>query len=145
MVEGRTITAGVMLAIFLIMVGMALTYPGEARVLPLVIGIPGTILSAIQFVVELRSKGDKEFTPADRKAELRMFVWFLFFVIGIILFGFPYAGPLMVTIYLHFSWHEKWYVTLGSAFFSWAVLYGVFEHVLGLPLFEGLVVQYFSG
>lgn len=70
--------------------------------LPLVIGIPGTILSAIQFVVELRSKGDKEFTPADRKAELRMFVWFLFFVIGIILFGFPYAGPLMVTIYLHF-------------------------------------------
>ncbi len=145
MVEGRTVTAGVMLAIFVIMVGLALTYPGEARLLPLVIGIPGTILSAIQFVIELRTKSEGKDTSEDPKAELRMFGWFIAFVIGIILFGFPYAGPAMVAAYLHFSWREKWYVTLSSAFFAWAVLYGVFEHVLGLPLFEGLVVEYFLG
>jgi hypothetical protein len=145
MVEGRTVTAGVMFAVFATMVGLSLTYPPDARLLPLVIGIPGTLLSAAQFVIELRTKPDRQTTPAERTAELRMFGWFLFFVIGIILFGFPYAGPLMVALYLHLSWREKWYVTLGSAVFAWAVLYGVFEEVLGLPLFEGLVVQYFNG
>ena len=145
MVEGRTLTAGIMLAILATMVGLAFTYSPEARFLPLVIGIPGLVLSLIQFVVELRTNGDKQFTPAGRIAEFRMIGWFIFVVVGIILFGFPYAGPLLVAIYLHFSWHERWYVTLGSAFFAWAVLYGVFEYVLGLPLFEGLAVRWLFG
>jgi hypothetical protein len=145
MVEGRTVTAGIMLAIFILMVGLALTYPAESRILPLVIGIPGVILSGIQFVTELRTKDGPQTTTAERRAEVRMVGWFVFFVVGIILFGFPYAGPLMVAIYLRLSWREKWYVTLAAAVFAWAILYGVFEEVLGLPLFEGLVVQYFSG
>jgi hypothetical protein len=145
MVEGRTLTAGIMVAIFATMVGVALTYAPDARFLPLVIGVPGLVLSVVQLAVELRTKPDKEFTAADRRAEWKMFAWFVFFVVGIILFGFPYAGPTMVAIYLHFSWREKWYVSLGSAFFAWAVLYGVFEYVLGLPLFEGLIVQWFLG
>jgi hypothetical protein len=145
MVEGRTLTAGIMVAIFATMVGVGLTYAPDARFLPLVIGVPGLVLSAVQLVVELRTKPDKEFTPEDRRAEWKMYAWFVFFVVGIILFGFPYAGPIMVAIYLHFSWREKWYVSLGSAVFAWAVLYGVFEYVLGLPLFEGLIVLWFLG
>jgi hypothetical protein len=145
MVEGRKVTAALMVAIFAIMVSVALTYAPDARFLPLVIGIPGLALSVLQLAVEMRTKGDKEFTAADRRAELKMFAWFVFFVVGIILFGFPYAGPAMVALYLHFSWREKWYVSLGSALFAWAILFGVFEYVLGLPLFEGLVVQWFLG
>jgi len=145
MVEGRKITAALMVAIFATMVGVALTYAPDARFLPLVIGVPGLLLSLLQLAVEMRTKGDKEFTAQDRRAEMKMFAWFVFFVAGIILFGFPYAGPAMVALYLHFSWREKWYVSLGSAFFAWAVLFGVFEYVLGLPLFEGLVVQWLLG
>jgi hypothetical protein len=111
----------------------------------LVIGIPGLVLSAAQLAIELRTRPDKEFTAENRKAEWKMFGWFVLFVVAIILFGFPYAGPIMVAVYLHFSWREKWYVSLGSALFAWAVLYGVFEYVLGLPLFEGLVIQWIFG
>ncbi|HMI95820.1 MAG TPA: tripartite tricarboxylate transporter TctB family protein [Micropepsaceae bacterium] len=145
MVEGRTLTAGIMFAVFVVMVGLALTYPQDARFLPLVIGIPGLVLSGAQLAIELRTRPDKEFTAENRKAEWKMFGWFVLFVVVIILFGFPYAGPIMVAVYLHFSWRERWYVSLGSALFAWAVLYGVFEYVLGLPLFEGLVFQWIFG
>jgi Tripartite tricarboxylate transporter TctB family len=145
MVEGRTLTAAIMFAIFAVMVGLALTYPADARFLPLIIGIPGLVLSGLQLGIEISTRSGKEFTAADRRAEFKMFGWFVFFVVGIILFGFPYAGPPGVALYLHFSWGEKWYVSLGSALFAWAILYGVFEYVLGLPLFEGLVVQILLG
>ena len=147
MVEGRVLVAGIMLVIFTVMVGLAFTYPGEARFLPLVIGIPGLGLSLAQFVIELRGKDpdEKTFTAEDRTAELKMFAWFAVFIFGIILFGFPYAGPIIVALYLHFSWGEKWYVSLGAAAFSWAILHGVFDYVLGLPLFEGLVYEWIYG
>ena len=147
MVEGRVVVAGIMLLIFAVMVGFALTFPGEARFLPLVIGVPGLVLSLAQFVIELRGKepDEKAYTAADRMAELKMFAWFAVFIFGIILFGFPYAGPIIVALYLHFSWGEKWYVSLGAAAFSWAILHGVFDYVLGLPLFEGLVYQWIYG
>src|SRR5687768_17798008 len=106
MVEGRILVAGIMFLIFATMVGVAFTFPGEARFLPLVIGIPGLALSLTQFVIELRGKDpeEKTFTAEDRMAELKMFGWFAVFIFGIILFGFPYAGPIIVVLYLHFSW-----------------------------------------
>ena len=143
MVEGRIITAGIMLAIFATMVGVALTqYDGDTRFMPLVIGVPGLILSLIQFVVELRAKSGERLTAEEKRATVRMFGWFFAFLAGIILFGFPYAGPIVVMLYLRLSWHEKWYVCLAAGLLAWSVLYGVFEHFLGLPLFEGLVVQW---
>ncbi len=147
MVEGRVVVAGIMLLIFAVMVGFAFTFPGEARLLPLVIGVPGLALSLAQFVIELRGKeaDEKAYTAADRMAELKMFGWFAVFIFGIILFGFPYAGPIIVALYLHFSWGEKWYASLGAAAFSWAILHGIFDYVLGLPLFEGLVYQWIYG
>src|SRR5687768_531862 len=101
MVEGRVVVAGIMLLIFALMVGIAFTFPGDARFLPLVIGVPGLVLSLAQFVIELRGKepDEKAYTAKDRMAELKMFGWFAVFIFGIILFGFPYAGPIIVALY----------------------------------------------
>jgi Tripartite tricarboxylate transporter TctB family len=147
MVEGRIVVAGLMFLIFAVMVGLAFTYPGDARFLPLVIGIPGLVLCGVQLMIELRGKDpdEKTYTSADRIAELKMFGWFAAFIFGLILFGFPYAGPILVGLYLHFSWGEKWYVSLGAAAFAFAVLHGLFNYVLGLPLFEGLVYSWIYG
>jgi hypothetical protein len=148
MVEGRILISGIMLVIFATMVAMASTYPSEARFLPLVIGVPGLVLCIIQFMVELRGKpgeDEKVYSAETRQAELKMFGWFAVFVFGIILFGFPYAAPLIIALYLHFSWDERWYVSLGAAAFAFAVLHGIFNYVLGLPLFEGLVYQWIYG
>lgn len=145
MLEGRILTSFIMVAIFATAVGLAFTYDPDARLLPLVIGIPGLVLSLIQFVKELREQGEPVVTSEEHRREGSMFLWFIAFVLGLVLFGFLYAGPLLVAAYLYFSGKEKWYAALGAAAFAWVVLYGVFERFLGLPLFEGLAVQWIFG
>jgi hypothetical protein len=145
MLEGRILTSAIMVAIFAIAVGLSFTYAPEARLLPLVIGIPGLLLSLAQFIKELREKAEPVVTSEEHVREFRMFAWFFAFVGGLVLFGFPYAGPLLVAAYLYFSGGEKWYVAVIAAALAWAILYGVFERFLGLPLFEGLVYQWIFG
>ena len=146
MIEGRVLVSAIMLVAFGAAVGLSFTYAPEARLLPLVIGIPGLLLSAIQLFAELKDKdAEPAVTPEEHSREGRMFAWFLCFVGALVLFGFLYAGPALVAAYLYFSGREKWYVALLGAAFAWTVLYGVFDWFLGLPLFEGLVFQYLFG
>jgi hypothetical protein len=146
MLEGRLLVSAIMLVVFAAAVGLSLTYAPEARLLPLVIGIPGLLLSAIQLATELRDKHPAPVvTREEHRREGRMFAWFIGFVGALVLFGFLYAGPALVAVYLYVSGREKWYVALAGAVFAWIVLYGVFDWFLGLPLFEGLVLQYFFG
>ena len=77
MLEGRIVTAGLLLAIFVTAVTIALIYfPEGARMLPLVVGIPGIILAAIQFVSELRGSDEKKISPEIRAGEIRMVIWY---------------------------------------------------------------------
>jgi uncharacterized membrane protein len=145
MLEGRILVSGIMVVVFATAVGLSFTYAPETRMLPLVIGIPGFILSVIQLFNELRARPEPAVTPEEHKREGRMFTWFFIFVGSLVLFGFLYAGPALVAAYLYFSGKEKWYVALIAAVFAWTVLYGVFEQFLGLPLFEGLIAQAIFG
>ena len=146
MLEGRLLVSAIMLLAFGAAVGLSFAYAPEARFLPLVIGIPGLLLSTIQLIKELREKNPEPVvTREEHSREGRMFIWFLGFVGALVLFGFLYAGPALVAAYLYFSGRERWYVALAGAVFALAVLYGVFDWFLGLPLFEGLVFQYLFG
>ncbi len=146
MLEGRILVSGIMVVVFATAVGLSFTYAPETRMLPLVIGIPGLVLSIIQFFTELRTHpAEPAVTPEEHHREGRMFAWFFVFVGCLVAFGFLYAGPALVAAYLYFSGRERWYVALIAAAFAWTVLYGVFEQFLGLPLFEGLLTQWIFG
>jgi hypothetical protein len=145
MLEGRILVSGIMVVVFATAVALSFTYAPETRMLPLVIGIPGLVLSIVQLFTELRARPEPAVTPEEHVREGRMFAWFFIFVGSLVLFGFLYAGPALVAAYLYFSGKEKWYVALTAAVFAWAILYGVFEQFLGLPLFEGLVMQWIFG
>ena len=145
MLEGRILVSGIMVVVFAMAVLLSFGYAPEARFLPLVIGIPGLMLSVAQLIKELRERPGILMIPEERRREVRMFAWFVAFVGGLVLFGFMYAGPALVAVYLYFSGRERWYMALGAAFVTWAILYGVFERFLGLPLFDGLVVQWIFG
>jgi small-conductance mechanosensitive channel len=142
MPEGRLVISFLMLAVFAAAVGFAFTYAPQARMLPLVIGIPGLLLSLAQCIKELYDRTPQRVDRAIFGREIRMFGWFLLFVAGLVLFGFLYAGPVLVAAYLYFAGREKWYVAAIAAFATWAVLYGIFLRFLGLPPFEGLVTQW---
>ena len=145
MLEGRILVSGIMVVVFATAVLLSFTYAPDARFLPLVIGIPGLLLSAAQLIKELRDHPEIVIVPEERRREARMFAWFVTFVGGLVLFGFLYAGPALVAAYLFFSGRERWYMALGAAFVTWAILYGIFERFLGLPLFDGLISQWIFG
>lgn len=145
MLEGRILVSGIMVVVFTTAVLLSLTYAPDARFLPLVIGIPGVLLSVAQLVKELREHPELVIVPEERRREARMFAWFVTFVGGLVLFGFLYAGPALVAAYLYFSGRERWYLAIGAAFVTWAILYGIFERFLGLPLFDGLISQWIFG
>lgn len=140
-IDGRLFTAGMMVVVFAAMVLIALSFAPGARTLPLVIGIPGLILTLIQFWNERRDTNPEIIYGETRRREITMFLWFVAFTFGILLFGFVYAGPLLLGVYLRVSWRESWPTIAISALLLWAILYGIFQYLLGLPVFEGLITQ----
>ena len=137
--EGRIVVSLIMLALFAGMVGYAFTFPDDARFLPWVIGIPGLLFCIAQLIIELRDRTSEEREPGERRRELKMFAWFVAFIVAILLFGFVFAGPVLVAAYLYFDWHERPVVVVGSAVVAFAVLFGVFEWALELRLYGGFL------
>jgi small-conductance mechanosensitive channel len=137
--EGRIVVSIIMLALFAGMVGYAFTFPADARFLPWVIGIPGLLFCIGQLIIELRNRTPEEREPGERRRELKMFAWFVAFIVAILLFGFVYAGPVLVAAYLYFDWHERPIVVVTSAIVAFAVLFGIFEWALELRLFGGFL------
>ena len=140
--NGRVLTAAIMLVIFATMSFMALGFPEKARLMPLLAGIPGSLLALMQLLTEIRSTaGEAAAAPAPQasRGERQMFAWMGAFFVGILGFGFTYAAPLLVLAFLRLGRQESWFAALAGAAGTWAVLYGLFETVFEIPLFEGLV------
>jgi hypothetical protein len=96
-------------------------------------------------VLEWTSGTPEERDPAERRREIRTFAWFVAFILGILLFGFTYAGPVLVAAYLYFDWNERPVTVLGAAAVLYLVLFGIFEWALELHLFEGFVRNWLAG
>lgn len=68
MPSGKIIMSLVMLAIFAVMVGIALQYPPQARFMPLVVGLPAIALCLLQIFLEFR---DRRRSRVEAPAESR--------------------------------------------------------------------------
>ena len=139
--NAKTILAGVMLAIFAAMSATAFAYPTKAAFVPLVIGIPGTVLCLIQLGVELRHLRDGTAQPSTRnvRREWIMYGWIIAFVIGVVLLGFMVAAPILLYAYLRFDAKEPHWLAGLIAIGGLALIYGVFEYTLQVDLFDGLL------
>ena len=147
--NGRVGTAFVMLLIFLSMSLMALGFTDKARLMPLLVGIPGILLGFVQLTTEIRQatrrSADEANSDALSKAERNMFLWIFIFFFGLLGFGFIYAAPIVVFAFMYAGKNESLLVALISAAGTWAVLFGFFEQVMEIPLFKGLIVEWLLG
>lgn len=149
--NGRIITTSVMLAIFAGMSLMAVGYPEKARFLPLLVGVPGTLMCLTQLVFDVRSAlqgrtaEDTAEAALEHPREVKMFFWLALFFIGIMSFGFLYAAPVLVLAFLRFGEKEPWKTAILGGLGAWVILYGVFTWVLELFLFEGFVTRLLIG
>ena len=60
-------------------------------------------------------------------------------MIAVVALGFVIAAPVMLFAYLYFRSRESWWLSLLLPLLVLALLYGLFQLALGVPLFEGLV------
>jgi Tripartite tricarboxylate transporter TctB family len=114
-------------------------YPPDAASMPVIIGVVGAALSLLQLLVELRaSRG-----PYEEQINLRkdgpIYLWVWAFVIAVVAFWFILAAPVMLFAYLRWRSRESWWLSLLLPALLLALLYGLFQVALGVPLFEGLV------
>jgi len=138
MIDGTRVTSLVMLAVFVAMTGAAWSFPPEARLLPLVVGIPGTVMALAQVVLDLRRRpSPKPDTPWRREAAY--LAWFATLVGAVVVLGFLSAAPLWVFAFLRRARGERIAVAAALALACPAVIYLLFEFTLGLTVFRGLL------
>lgn len=139
--SSRVLTAGVMAAIVVSMTALAFGFPPAARLMPLLAGIPGSMLALICLGREVRLALVEAAPEAKeaRRAERAMLGWTLAFFAGILVAGFVIAAPALVVAYLRFGSRERWTIALASAAITWGLLYGLFELAFRIPLFDGLL------
>lgn len=157
-INGRVVMAAIMLAIFVAMVLMAAAYPYKSRLLPWVIGIPGTLMALAQLIKEIAAaRGPDGFfvgeaadagTQAedDQAARLRQEIVLIGYLFGLVishlLLGFWIASPLFVAVFLRLYEGASWRVVVLSAAATWLTLYVIFDQLLTVSIFEGFLPPY---
>lgn len=149
--SGRIAVSAVMLAIFAVMVAMATAYPPDSRFLPLVIGLPGTVLCAIQLAIDVgaaRRWGGRRL-KAEERIQLRsagvLFLWLVLFMVAILLLGFLYAMPLMLFAFLRLNQRESTKLSAILAMGGLVGMWFVFDVMLRLPLHTGFLWEWLIG
>lgn len=147
--DGRISLSALMVAIFAGFVALAAGYAPEARLAPLVVGVPGLLLSLAQLARDIRDRmaaraGDGAGPEAGDRApgSLPMILWFAAFVIASIGFGVVLAAPVLIFAFLRFDRGESLGLSLVIAISFAATIYLLFETVMGIGLPGGLVVEW---
>jgi hypothetical protein len=146
------------------MVAISMTYPEGARFMPLIVGIPGMALCALQLFLDWsRSSGggfggyrfrmapkagkvvepgeEEEFGPHTVRAELTMIGYFVGFIGGLLLFGFYLSVPIMLVTYLRRVAEASWRFALTLAAVTTLVMYLMFGALLHIELHTGYLTR----
>lgn len=142
-VSGNVALSAVMLTIFAAALAMAAGYPPQARVMPILVGGAGALLCLIQLWqgIARDRRAAEPHGESDRTApwrEMHLLAWYAGFLLGIVLFGFLLAAPVLVFGFLRIDQHERTLPAAVLAVGCLAALCLVFELVLELPLYRGL-------
>ena|SRR6476620_2521353 len=94
--SGRILVSGTMTVFFAVFVGLAFTIHHEAAVMPLLVGVPGLVLSLVQLAIEMRKVTVIADEPIFSPRERSIAIWLLGFVLAIIAFGFDFGATVLV-------------------------------------------------
>jgi len=147
----------VLVVVFAYATATALALPEGAKLFPLAIAIPSLVLAVLLAVISLRSRGetvaprppdpgdDATLAPAERTRRTgEIAAWFLGIFAAVYLLGFLVAIPIAAVAYLRFAARESWVTSLGIAAVCWALVFGVFDRLLHVPLPAGELLRMFG-
>jgi hypothetical protein len=132
------------------MVGVASGYPPQARLAPLVVGIPAAVLAAGQLVRGLSTRDRRVAQPAGESATeasrlVRGSLWFTLFVLVVLAGGLTLGGPVGVFASQRFWLKESWRTSTVSAAVAFLLVHVVLEGQLGIAPFEGWIEAWLRG
>lgn len=70
-----------------------------------------------------------------------MFGWLIAFALAILVLGFMFGVPLMLYLFLRFDSRESQWLSLTIAFAGVVLIYGVFDQLLQVQLWNGFLTQ----
>lgn len=140
-VKGSLLFSLLMLAIFCGMLFMSMGYSEKARFVPLVVGIPGLFLSAVQVAIEIRDHFKVRLTESKSVArkELVIICWIMFQLGLILIFGFWVAIPVFLLLFLRVHGKESWILTITIAACGWGIIFLIFNVLAKVPLYGGVL------
>jgi hypothetical protein len=124
-------------------------YPLRAKLFPLLVAVPMLAIAVYQVATEVigthrkvvahsREAQGEAATPSSE--ELRQgLLWFAAFFMVLWAFGFLVAVPVFTFAYFVFVGGDRWYWGLLGAGVSIALLWGMFDQWLHIPLLHGAV------
>jgi uncharacterized membrane protein len=149
----------VLVAVFAYATVTALTFPEGAKLFPLAIAVPSLLLAVLLVAISLRSRWIPAVVPtadaeADAEAPLapqerlrrtaEIGVWFLGIFAAVYLLGFLVAIPIAAVAYLRLAARESWVTSVAIAGICWALVFGVFDRLLHVPLPAGELLRLFG-
>jgi hypothetical protein len=153
---GRLLLSALFIGVFGYMFLDMQEYPEKSALVPLVVAVPGLILSAAQFLLDLKAvvfgaagrepstegpAAEGGFLSEERKKEFALAGWILV-ILGLILaVGFWVAIAVYVPLFMRFHGKESWKLSLGVGLCGWAAIFLVFHVLLGVQLFPGFLFE----
>lgn len=147
------------LVVFLIaFVGLATTLNYQARMMPLIIGVPVLLLAATQVVIEFRESAAKRrdaqglvSSPSEeppkaepalprRVRQIRAYAWMLAAFLAMYLVGFTITTFVYPFLYMRFAGGRSWRLSAAISLGALVFLYLVMIYGLNVELYEGVVV-----
>ena len=154
--SGGLIVSAVMVVIFALMIGEAIQLRPGARFAPLVVGIPALIMALVQLAAEVRALASRPRQTADRTSRPRLarrqeetrnalilMGWFTALVMLTVLLGVLIAFSVIVFGFLWQNQKDRLGVAVAIAAGFTATIYGVFDQLMGLRLWTGVVPPVF--
>jgi len=149
--------------VFAYAAGEALSWPSNARLFPLAIVVPSLALALLQAAWSARGGGPKvamtgpdsaravtpeaeadeeeDLAPRERVRRGSVFLaWILGMLAAIWLIGFVASTALLALAYSRIMGHESWRAALGVTIVSWAMVFGLFDRLLHVPLPPGVLL-----
>lgn len=136
----RGMTSGVMALVFCFFLGQALFFGSAARIMPLIISVPGLVLCLAQFAIDIKRPHEGETFFAA--GEVTAIAWIAGFIAGLSALGFVYGAPLLIAAYLYFHSGERFLAAAIAGGCCWAFMYGFLDRLLGVQPFGGLLFEF---
>jgi hypothetical protein len=125
--------------VFLVMTVTATSYPGAARMFPVMVGCTGLLLSGALAVKHLSHQTSGRAQSESIRARVVMFGWFTFAVALIAVWGIVIGSLVFLLAFLRVRERESVAYAVAIAGGVPLVLHLVLERGLGLVLYPGLL------